>query len=375
MKKTLKIGTNRGTARIWIEGAALEAQNWKKGTAYDCEFATGSITYTRRDSGARHVAGTDTRPIIDTNTDKIRESLGADITHAEIEITKERITITPGKAPAGFKAILGAVAAIALAATTLAAPYVSQFKRGAMRVFVACEESATVRDAFTAAGHDAISCDLLDTRNPYGWHIKGDVTPYLAKDWDLVLGFPPCTYGVISAAWAFKDPDYQKYPGVGYHMRLQPGTLTGAARREARLEAIQFMEAIYQSADKVAIENPKGFFGKMWMPPTQVIEPNQFGHPHAKQTCLWLKNLPELKPTDILDITQHGWRTPEGKWRWMNQTASGQNNLGPSDDRAKIRSTTYPGIAAAMAAQWGKLPAATPVARPVAAPDFFFDFA
>jgi hypothetical protein len=361
MNRTLKIGMNRGSARIWIEGAALAAEGWHQGTPYDCEFGDGRITYTRREGGGRKVAGTDKRPIIDTNTDKIRSSLGA-CTHVAIEISAAVITMTPGKAPSIGSAIVGAVTAIAIAASAIAAPYISQFKRGAMSVLVACEESATVRDAFTRMGHDAVSCDLMDTRNPYGWHVKGDVTPYLSRPWDLVIGFPPCTFNVVSAAWAFKDPDFEKYPGVGYHQRVKPGTLTGEARRIARLESIEFIKAIYASADKVAIENPKGFLGKLWLEPTQEIEPNQFGHPHSKTTCLWLKNLPPLEPTDVLDITKHGWQTADGTWRWMNQTASGQNNLPPSDDRAKIRSTTYPGIARAMAEQWGRFPAAASAA-------------
>lgn len=368
MQRTLKIGTNRNSARIWIEGAALAAEGWTTGTPFDCEFGDGTITYTRSETGRRKVAGGDGRPIIDTNTDKIRTSLG-DCTHADITITPERITITPGKAPCIGGRIAGAVAAVALAAASIAAPYVSQFRHGAMSVLVACEESAAVRDSFAAAGHDAVSCDILNTRNPYGWHIKGDVRPYLSRDWDLVLGFPPCTYNVVSAAWAFKDPDFVKYPGVGYHQKVSPDTLTGEARRKARLESIEFIKAIWASAEKVAIENPKGFLGKMWREPTQTIAPWQFGHPHAKDTCLWLKNLAPLEPTDVLDITVHGWLTKNGVWRWMNQTAGGQNNLPPSADRAKIRSTTYPGIAAAMAAQWGRFASAVRTAVPIGQQD------
>lgn len=347
--KTLRIGRNRDAARIWIEGQALAVNGWTKGTRYNAEFHDGSITYTRNPEGSRAVAGDAKRPIIDTNTNAILQSLGDDATHAHLAIAAESITITRGKAPGILGAVAGAVATLAV----IAAPYISQFKQGAMRVLVACEESATVRDAFAARGHDAVSCDVLDTRNPYGFHIKGDVTPYLSHEWDLVIGFPPCTYGVLSASWAFKDPDFEKYPDKGgYHMRVKPGTLTGEARRAARLEAIDFMEAIWQSADKVCIENPKGFFGTMWRPYTQVIQPFEHGHPESKETCLWLKGLPHLEPTNVLDITKHGKLTDKG-WRWLNQTASGQSNLGPSADRAKIRSTTYRGVGEAMAAAWG----------------------
>lgn len=353
MNKTLRIGTNRGKARIWIEGQALMAQGWKKGDSYHCDFQNGRIAYIKGEDGTRKVAGTDTRPIIDTNTDKIRDSIGKDFSYVKIHVQHNVIVITPAEKPAsGFA---GAVVALALVVSSIGAPYLSQFKRGAQRVLVACEESATVRDEFVRLGHDAVSCDIMDTRNPRGWHIKGDVRPYLKADWDLVLGFPPCTYVTASAAWAFNDPDYEKYPGVGYHQRISPGTLTGAARRAARDEAIAFVQEIYTSCDRVCVENPKGFLSSMWMKPTQIIQPHQFGDPSSKDTCLWLKGLAPLTPTNELDITEHGWQAPNGTWRWMNQTASGQNNLGPSDDRAKLRSTTFKGIARAMAAQFGGL--------------------
>lgn len=352
MTKILKIGTNRGKARIWIEGQALASQGWKKGDEFDCEWHEHRIVYIKRKGGARKVAGTETRPIIDTNTNAIRGSLGA-FAYTKVEVQPNVIVMLPAEKPAsGF---VGAVVALALVAASIGAPYLSQFKRGAQRVLVACEESATVRDEFVRLGHDAVSCDILDTRNPRGWHIKGDVRPYLKADWDLVLGFPPCTYVAASAAWAFNDPDYNQYPGVGYHQRVKPGTLTGAARREARDEAIAFVQEIYGSCDRVCVENPKGFLSSMWMKPTQIIQPHQFGDPSSKDTCLWLKGLAPLTPTNELDITEHGWQSPNGTWRWMNQTASGQNNLGPSDDRAKLRSTTFKGIARAMTAQFGGL--------------------
>ncbi len=356
MQKTIKIGSNRGTSRIWIEGQSLAAQQWIKGTPFSASFEKGSITYTRTPETAspeRRVAGTDKRPIIDTNTAKIDECF-PDCSHVLVSINADSITITPGKPPAGKLAAVIAAAVVAVAAFLPAGfPYVSKFAPNAQRVLVACEESATVRDAFTARGHDAVSVDLLETRNPYGWHVTGDVSPYLAIEWDLVIGFPPCTYLTNSAAWAFNDPDFERYPGVGYHQRVKAGTLTGEARRQARIEALEFALEIHGSCDRVAIENPAGSLSTMFRKPDQIIQPHEFGHPDSKTTCLWLKGLPKLITTNILDIAEHGWKTPSGSYRWKNQTASGQSNVSPSDDRNKIRSKTYQGIADAMAYQWG----------------------
>ena len=192
MKKTLRIGKNRNKPRIWIEGAALAKSGWNNGDQFICEFHQGRIVYERVIAGtpkSRKVAGDPDRPIIDTCTPKILESLGADTTHVKIHIAEGNIVMTPGVAPPKTGAVAATVALL-VAVGTLAAPYVSQFKRGAMSVLVACEESAVVRDQFNLLGHDAVSADILDTRNPHGWHIKGDVTPWLDREWDLVIGFP-----------------------------------------------------------------------------------------------------------------------------------------------------------------------------------------
>ena len=374
MQKTLKIGRNKrkGVAipRIWIEGAALANNGWKRGrdfVAVHVKHAdgSGSIEYRsimsipggiNSSAEVRHVAGTDDRPIIDTCTPKILETLGADATHAKITITEEKIVIEKGEAPPK-KGAAAALIACLIAVGTVAAPYVSQFKRGAQRVLVACEESATVRDQFTLLGHDAVSCDILDTRNPYGWHIKGDVTPWLDQDWDLVLAFPPCTYLTISAAYAFKDPDFDRYPGVGYHQRLKPGTLFGEDRRRARDEAIEFVDLIWRKSKRAVIENPKGFLSTMWRKPSQMVHPFWFGDPESKETCLWLKEVDEIEPTDMLRVEDHGYLVESGphagKWRWPNQSPCGAPKMGPRDDRAKLKSTTYPGFARALAIQLG----------------------
>jgi len=331
---TRKIGSNRGKARLWIEGMVLQAAGWTRGKRYNCSFNDGCIVYEAHEEGSRAVAGTDGRPIIDTNTDKIKESLkGAEV--ATITIIGNKIRIT--------------AAAIALMASLT----FGFFPAHAMSVLVGCEYSGRVRDAFAERGHDAVSCDLLPTDQTGGTHIQDNLLNHLHREWDMVLAFPSCTHLAISSAWAFNDPNYEKYPDIGYHQRVKPGTLTGEARRKARQESIEFADKIYKSCDKVVMENPRGFLSTMWKKPTQVIDPHWFGDPHSKATCLWLKNLKPLKPTNQLDITKHGWLAPNGKWRWMNQTASGQNNLGPSKDRWKVRSTTYQGIANAFAEQYG----------------------
>lgn len=350
MQRTQKLGQNRGTPRAWLEGQALSVMGWKKGDRFDCAFHARSVTYTRHPDGARAVAGDDRRPIIDTNSAKLTESLG-ETAWIAIEITAGKITLTPTTAPPSKLAAIVAASALFIAA--LGVPWIARHDLTPKRVFVACEESATVRDAFTRLGHDAISCDFLPTRNPTGWHVQGDIRHLLDQDWDIILGFPPCTYLTNSAEWAFNDPDFTRYPGIGYHQKLKPGTLTGAARRTARLQALAFVQLIWKSCGKVCIENPIGYLSNAWQKPTQIVQPWHFGHPHSKSTGLFLKNLPPLIPTNTLAIEQHGYRAPNGIWRWLNQTPGGQNNLPPTADRDKIRSTTYPGIAAAMALQWG----------------------
>lgn len=216
---------------------------------------------------------------------------------------------------------------------------------------MACEYSGRVRDAFIARGHDAVSCDLLPTDVP-GPHYQGDVRDILGEHWDLMVCHPPCTYLTCAAEWAYKDPDFERYPGVGYHQRLQPGTLFGAERRAAREEALKFIELLWNARIKrKCAENPNGVIRTRlpWMPKPQVIHPHMFGDNASKATCLFLDDLPPLVATDHVPPRI----TKDGKKRWANQTDSGQNKLPPTEDRWKIRSETYPGIAAAMAEQWG----------------------
>lgn len=224
-----------------------------------------------------------------------------------------------------------------------------------MRVLVGCECSGRVRDAFAKLGHDAWSCDLLPCPTG-GQHLQVDVLTVLDRDWDLGIFHPTCTYLTCSAEWAYKDPDFERYPGVGYHQKVKPGTLTGADRREAREQALEF---VYRLRDcgipKTVIENPTGVLSTEWRSPDQIVQPYDFGEDASKGTALWLNGVPCLQPTKRIQgrIVKDP-RTGKLVERWSNQTDSGQNKLPPTKDRGAIRSLTYPGIAAAMAQQWGQ---------------------
>lgn len=214
--------------------------------------------------------------------------------------------------------------------------------------YSACQLTA---QAFELAGCEAWTCDLLPARGDNrGRHIQGDVHEVLDRGWDMALLHPMCTYLTCSAAWAFKDPDFDRYPGAGYHQRPRGGTLTGAPRREARRLALVNFAKLLSLPFPVAIENPApSFVSKALGAPTQTIQPYDFGDDASKRTGLWLRNLPKLVPT-----SRFPGRLVNGVERWGNQTDSGQNKLTPGKDRWIERSKTYPGIAAAFGAQWGK---------------------
>ena len=193
-----------------------------------------------------------------------------------------------------------------------------------MKILVACEYSGVVRDAFIKRGHDAMSCDLLPTDAP-GPHYQGDVFDIINDGWDLMIAHPPCTYLSVS----------------GMHW-----TTRGLRDPQLTEDALAFVQRLMAAPIKrIAIENPVGVISSRIRKPDQIIQPWWFGHDASKKTCLWLIDLPPLKPTDMLP--------GDAKTRRGNQTASGQNKLPPSKDRWKIRSATYKGIADAMAEQWG----------------------
>lgn len=206
-------------------------------------------------------------------------------------------------------------------------------------------------------GIDAWTCDLRPADHP--WHIQGDIWDVTDQSWDWGIFHPMCTYLTCSAAWAFSDPDFARYPGVGYHQRVKPGTLTGADRRAARERALDAVRRILDLPYPKAVENPAvSFISTAIRPPDQVIQPYEFGDDASKATGLWLDRLPPLVKDPSARI---GGRMVGGKERWSNQTDSGQNRVSPSADRWLERSATYPGIAKAFA-QWGDYAATQEIA-------------
>ena len=184
-----------------------------------------------------------------------------------------------------------------------------------MRVLIACEYSGRVRDAFLALGHDAMSCDLLPT-DVEGPHHMGDVTELLHMGWDLMIAHPPCTHLAVSGSRWFKD------------------------KVKEQAEALVFVQTLMDAPiPRIAIENPVSVISSRIRKPDQIIQPWQFGHGETKATCLWLKGLPKLTPTNVV----------EGREARVHR-------MPPGPDRWKERSRTYSGVAEAMAAQWGLAP-------------------
>lgn len=221
-----------------------------------------------------------------------------------------------------------------------------------MRILVACEESQAVTKEFRRLGHEAYSCDIIECSGGHPeWHIMQDVLPLLSGNcefmsmdgqyhniegkWDIVIAFPPCTYLTVTGNRWFNVDRYGE---------------KAIKRHKDREEAIEFFMA-FANADcsRVAIENPVGVMSSEWRKPNQIINPYEFGDPYEKKTCLWLKGLPELKPTNIVEVPPRK-RFDSGKS--MPSWYAEAWHL-PKDERAKLRSKTFPGIAKAMAEQWG----------------------
>lgn len=227
------------------------------------------------------------------------------------------------------------------------------------RVLIGYSACPLTRAAFEAHGHDVWTCDLLPARDNSPKHLQGDIWQVaLYQKWDFAVLHPMCTYLTCSAAWAFNDPDYAKYPGVGYHQRIKPGTLVGEARREARRESLENFRRLLALPFPVAIENPgTSFVSKAIRPPSQIVQPFQFGDDASKATGFWLsEGVPLLRETRYVAprmVCDCGAEEGIARPRWANQTDSGQNRLSPGENRWLERSQTYPGIAAAMGAQWG----------------------
>ena len=208
-------------------------------------------------------------------------------------------------------------------------------ERDAVKVLIACEFSGIVRDAFIRKGHEAVSCDLLPTERP-GPHIQGDVLSHLGDGWDLMIAHPPCTYLTTTGNKWFKPEYAQRFPN----------------RVKDREDAIAFFMALANAPiDRMAIENPIGIMSTRWRKPDQIIQPFNYGAPVRKATCLWLKNLPPILsfyryPDEVVS-------NPNGGTDSVFHYKSGRL---PPEERWKFRSRTFPGIAEAMADQWGNLP-------------------
>jgi len=199
------------------------------------------------------------------------------------------------------------------------------------KVLIACEESQRVTIEMRALGIEAYSCDILPCSGGHPeWHLQQDVTPLLGEVWDMIIAFPPCTHLAVSGAAWFerKRLDGRQQQGIDF-----------------------FLLFANANCDKIAIENPVGIMSSLWRKPDQYIQPYEFGDPVTKKTCLWLKNLPLLVSTNIVDRGERI-KLPSGKTmsKWFAETS----NL-PHSERSRARSKTFPGIAKAMAEQWGVL--------------------
>lgn len=210
---------------------------------------------------------------------------------------------------------------------------VSHEKMG--KVLIACEESQVVTKEMRALDVEAHSCDLEPCSGGHPeWHIQGDVTPLLEQEWDMIIAFPPCTYLTVAANKWMKPEFADRFP----------------TRQQDRIDAMAFfMRFAHAKCERIAIENPIGIMSSRYRKPNQIVQPFYFGDAERKATCLWLKGLPPLVPTDIVEpaIIKFG-KATYSPWhmKWRNL---------PSKEKATLRSKTFPGIAKAMASQWGLL--------------------
>lgn len=213
------------------------------------------------------------------------------------------------------------------------------------KILIGYSACPLTRAAFEQQRHEVWTCDLLPARDDSPSHLRMDIWQALAQPWDFAVLHPMCTYLTVSAAWALKDGPY--------HQKVKLGTLVGAARREAQAEALDNFRKLLALPFPVAIENPApSFINRAIRPPDQIVHPWQFGDDASKSTGLWLTNgVPRLQTDQAKQVPAT--RRDNGKYRWANQTDSGQNRLSPSATRWLERSKTYPGIAAAMGEQWG----------------------
>ena len=213
----------------------------------------------------------------------------------------------------------------------------SQREVGIVKVLVACEESQAVTIELRKLGHEAYSCDIEPCSGGHPeWHLQQDVVPLLKEKWDMIIAFPPCTHLAVSGAKHFekKRKDGRQQEGIDFFM-------------------------LFANADceKIAIENPIGIMSTLWRKPDQIIQPWQFGHNAQKSTCLWLKRLPKLEPTEVVEFSDFVITGKDNK-KYASNTAwfkdeNGKHYGWSHPMTAKLRSKTFPGIAKAMAEQWG----------------------
>ena len=204
-----------------------------------------------------------------------------------------------------------------------------------MKILVACEESQAVTKELRRLGHEAYSCDIIECSGGHPeWHLKQDVIPLLKERWDMILAFPPCTYLTVTGNRWFNEERY--------------GNKAKERKKERRKAADFFLAFANADCEKIAIENPIGYMSTAYRKPSQIIHPWMFGDAERKATCLWLKGLPNLEPTNIVEPRVIRYKNGKGTDSpWHMDTMSL-----PPNERAKARSKTFPGIAKAMAEQW-----------------------
>ena len=204
-----------------------------------------------------------------------------------------------------------------------------------MKILIACEESQTVCKAFRARGHEAYSCDILPCSGGHPeWHLQEDVIPLLKQKWDMIIAHPTCTFLTVTGNRWFNIDKYGD---------------KAIKRHKDRKKAIKFfMKLANAKCDKIAVENPIGIMSTYWRKPDQIIQPFQFGHKEAKKTALWLKGLPKLKHTKIVEPEYITYKSGKRMAKWYAEAWKL-----PKDERTKLRSKTFQGIANAMAKQWG----------------------
>ena len=207
-----------------------------------------------------------------------------------------------------------------------------------MKILVACEKSQVVCKAFRDKGHDAYSCDIEPCSGGFPeWHIQGDVLPLLQEKWDMIIAFPPCTFLTVTGNRWFNIEKYGE---------------KAIQRHKDREEAVKFFMSLAKNdCDKIAIENPVGIMSSKWRKPDQIIHPYMFGDPFEKKTCLWLKGLNKLQPTNQVEPPKRKkFKSGKSMPTWYAEAWKL-----PKKERSKVRSKTFQGIAKAMATQWGIL--------------------